>query len=61
MAKKEIRISDALNMKGSRKMVLIWQTDLSKWNKREVRMGRIENVVKLEVIAQEEKTSEGKK
>lgn len=47
-------------MKGSRKMVLIWQVDLSKWKEGEARMGRTEDLVKLEVIAQEEKSSEGK-
>lgn len=57
--RKGTKISVTLNMKASRKMVLFWQIDSSKWKEKEMRMERTEELVKLEVTVQE-KSSEGK-
>lgn len=44
-------------MKGSRKIVLIWQINLYKWKEKEMWMEGTKELGKLEVTAQEEKRS----
>lgn len=56
---KGTKISVTTNMKGSRMILLTWQIDLSKLEKREI-MERTEELVKLEVTVKEERSSEGK-